>query len=236
LSGYLPNIKISFDELYFKGLQITGGADLQTIGADFKVGAFLLKQFRKNRALKNPFALQGRISLTQEDIEKSPAIRQGIQTIVDTILGRLTKSVPQITNGIRVHVEKVSTAEKGLYFSGIFYTAITKSIPFSFRTNFKVTGNGHILVLEKPQLSVNKGSYTQIKLPTHIAPAGDICICIGDSASLESIEVDVEKVTIEARLLFSAVPILSFAAAQQMTTCTYDVGSVLSNIWGFQRL
>ncbi|CAM9106400.1 unnamed protein product, partial [Heterosigma akashiwo] len=43
LSGFIPNVNITFDELYFDKLQITGGAKLQVMGADFKVLAFPVK-------------------------------------------------------------------------------------------------------------------------------------------------------------------------------------------------
>jgi len=235
LTGYLPKIKISFDELHVQGLQITGGADLQSIGAEFKVAAFPLKIFKKIRALKRPLELHGKVQLLREDIEKSTAIRKVTQNLIDKILSQASKTLPQLGDVVSIIVQKVSTSQQGLHFTGILNSAITSAIPFTIATGLRFEGNGHVLILDKPELSLNNGSPLEIKIP--ILASGDIGIDIGKNAKLEEVRLGDGGVMIKARFLFSPLSQpLSGNVLEEKALYFYDVGSFLCGVLGLSQL
>eukprot|EP00638_Chattonella_subsalsa_P008147 CAMPEP_0117755188 /NCGR_PEP_ID=MMETSP0947-20121206/13297_1 /TAXON_ID=44440 /ORGANISM="Chattonella subsalsa, Strain CCMP2191" /LENGTH=351 /DNA_ID=CAMNT_0005574463 /DNA_START=162 /DNA_END=1214 /DNA_ORIENTATION=+ len=230
LSGFLPNVNITFDELYFDKVQITGGATIQALGSDFKMLAFPLKPFfRQSRALKKPMEVYGEIYLTQEDVVESPAIRKTAQNLINILVQKALKMLPQFSEVLAVAVKRVAIQGKRLAFSGTVNTAVTNSIPFCVKTGLRIRESGHVVILDKPELVVNAGTALELKVP--ILASGEIEIDIGNSAKLERVEIDNGKIGVEARVLFSPVPPFAVSQTQQRAVYSYDLGSFLSEVW-----
>mmetsp|Transcript_24334 Transcript_24334/g.33637 ORF Transcript_24334/g.33637 Transcript_24334/m.33637 type:complete len:391 (+) Transcript_24334:155-1327(+) len=256
LSGFIPNVNITFDELYFDKLQITGGAKLQVMGADFKVLAFPVKWLLGRlgaparpllRALKRPLEVYVEGALTAADLRASPAVRRTAQTLLRLLVERALRDRPLLLSSevVAVAVRDVQVSQGSLAFDGVLNTAVTySSIPFRIRTGLVVKNRwnknaeadqGHVIALKDPELVINYRTPYALTVPV-LTYGGDIDIDIGESAKIEDLEITEEGVALRARVLFSNVAPFRVGPQPRRALYAYDLGAFLSETWGFHDL
>lgn len=256
LSGFIPNVNITFDELYFDKLQITGGAKLQVMGADFKVLAFPVKWLLGRlgaparpllRALKRPLEVYVEGALTAADLRASPAVRRTAQTLLRLLAERALRDRPLLLSSevVAVAVRDVQVSQGSLAFDGVLNTAVTySSIPFRIRTGLVVKNRwnknaeadqGHVIALKDPELVINYRTPYALTVPV-LTYGGDIDIDIGESAKIEDLEITEEGVALRARVLFSNVAPFRVGPQPRRALYAYDLGAFLSETWGFHDL
>lgn len=127
------------------------------------IQVFPLLVARRLNVLRRPFEIFGRYVLTQRDVQESKLIRDLIQLLVNNVLKALFPSLH--LTFFDVSVDAVNITGPKLAIHGTANIAESENgVSFVLLTGVGLSGDGHILYLDQPELVLNPESKLPVKV------------------------------------------------------------------------
>lgn len=228
LRGRVEAIDLTFDKISFNGLFVSGGGRLVLKGVDLRMRRFL---FQNLQAVRKPYVLYADLLFTQQDIINSKVIRNLIQMLVNTILGRVFSTNKVISASIR----KVSINARRLIAQGTAKLLSDKpndsalaSVDFEVSTSAAIHDEGQTLFLQDVQVTLNPDSILRTVVP--IVLTTPIDIDLGDNCRIESLVITNRNIWIRGVSVISPVAPFSVADLRSKALYRYDLSAFLSSL------
>ena len=239
--GQVSTIEIKFDRIAFGPLLVTGGGKILMEGVNLQMRRFL---FRNLQALRKPYQIYADFLLTQSDVVNSKMIKNLLQTLVDLIfkLGVVTTffqsiaQIPNVNEGIKAKVKRVSIRERRLFVNGEAQLS-SGSLPFEISTGVGLRAGGQVIFLKDIEVVINPDNPLRAAIVLPYSSAIDVDV--GDDCRFESFVIANKHVWMRARSSISPVNPFQVSPVMSKALFRYDMSALFSSVLrirgGFMR-